>query len=293
MATVYLNAATGNDANTYAQAQNSATPWLTLGKVNTSATTGDTVVMAAGTYTFASVNFAKYFVWVGAALANGHPTTILDGAAGNVQWALSDNPTFTNLTFQNIVSTSNTSPPIGYTNAAGTAGTATFNNCEFKNIRYYAANDWNSGTGLLGTFYKSGCAFVLNSCLIDDPLCTATKFCSAIFTGQASAAMGPSVTLTNCTIALRSADDYADALVSKCNVVTVKNCIFYNGTGSTVNFAGTASTSNAVSYCDNYLITGVPAGTGNITTDPLFVDPANANFRLRPTSPALDTGTLL
>jgi hypothetical protein len=30
-----------------------------------------------------------------------------------------------------------------------------------------------------------------------------------------------------------------------------------------------------------------------ITTDPLFVDAANSNFNLRPTSPCIDTGVII
>lgn len=61
--TLYVNAATGDDARSYATAQNSATPWLTIGRAcwgstndpnNVNAATavqaGDTVSVAAGTY---------------------------------------------------------------------------------------------------------------------------------------------------------------------------------------------------------------------------------------------------
>lgn len=63
MPTLYVNAATGLDSRTYAQAQSSATPWLTIGRAcwgstndpnsvnaGTAAQAGDTVSVAAGTY---------------------------------------------------------------------------------------------------------------------------------------------------------------------------------------------------------------------------------------------------
>jgi len=40
-------------------------------------------------------------------------------------------------------------------------------------------------------------------------------------------------------------------------------------------------------------VSGAPSGTGNITADPLFENPAGGNFNLRPTSPAPNTGTLV
>lgn len=63
MATLYVNSATGDDSRSYATAQNSATPWATIaraawgstsyGSPNASAAAqaGDTVLIAAGTYT--------------------------------------------------------------------------------------------------------------------------------------------------------------------------------------------------------------------------------------------------
>lgn len=62
MPTLYVNAATGDDARSYATAQNPATPWLTIGRAargstnyaapnaGAAAQAGDTVEVAAGTY---------------------------------------------------------------------------------------------------------------------------------------------------------------------------------------------------------------------------------------------------
>jgi hypothetical protein len=48
--TYYVNATTGNDAYTTTQAQDPATPWLTLNYAESAATDGDVVHVAAGTY---------------------------------------------------------------------------------------------------------------------------------------------------------------------------------------------------------------------------------------------------
>src|SRR5574343_1020800 len=50
MATVYVDGALGSDSNTYVQAQSALTPWLTIGKPIASATAGDSVTIADGTY---------------------------------------------------------------------------------------------------------------------------------------------------------------------------------------------------------------------------------------------------
>ena len=50
----------------------------------------------------------------------------------------------------------------------------------------------------------------------------------------------------------------------------------------------------AVNYDDNDIdsacVAVPPPGTGTIQADPLFIDPANGNFRLRPDSPSRDAG---
>jgi len=48
--TYYVNAATGNDGNTPAQAQNPATPWKTITHAGGAVIGGDTIIVAPGTY---------------------------------------------------------------------------------------------------------------------------------------------------------------------------------------------------------------------------------------------------
>lgn len=60
MATVFLSSTIGNNSNSYAQAQNIATPWLTPEKSVTSAVAGDSVIFADGSYISAThVSYTK------------------------------------------------------------------------------------------------------------------------------------------------------------------------------------------------------------------------------------------
>jgi len=75
--TYYVNDATGSDANSTIQAQNSSTPWKSITHAATIAAAGDTVIVAEGTYTGqahitkgGSVNPVTY---------QGNGTVILDG----------------------------------------------------------------------------------------------------------------------------------------------------------------------------------------------------------------------
>jgi hypothetical protein len=74
-------------------------------------------------------------------------------------------------------------------------------------------------------------------------------------------------------------------------VVTCKNSIFVNATG--ISFPAYTSGNGITSYSCFYSFSTTPTGTGNITSDPLFVDPSNSNFNLRATSPCIATGTLV
>ena len=60
--TYYVNAATGSDANTPAQAQNPATPWKTITHAGGAVASGDTIIVAPGTYdTALGESFPIYF----------------------------------------------------------------------------------------------------------------------------------------------------------------------------------------------------------------------------------------
>lgn len=283
MATVYLNAATGNDANSYAQAQNPATPWLTPGKVQTSATTGDTVIMAAGTYTYASVSFTKAFTWVGAALSNGVPTTVLDGANANAQWGFNGGTTqLSNILFQNVT-VSSAGSAFCLTNATTTA---TFTSCMFKNI-----TNTNAG-GFL--FYNFSTNSILNftGCAFFNCYTSATNATSCTFFSSNGA--GSVINITNCTFVWTTTPNVTTAifrLSAAATEIVGKNSIFRNATANSYPYR-TAAIDVTATYCCFNGWTNNPAGTGNITSDPQFVDAANGNFNLRATSPCLGTGSL-
>ncbi|MHC4080816.1 MAG: right-handed parallel beta-helix repeat-containing protein [Planctomycetota bacterium] len=66
---------------------------------------------------------------------------------------------------------------------------------------------------------------------------------------------------------------------------TASNCIFWDNVGGEiVNVSGSTAT---VSYSD---VEGGYAGIGNINADPMCVDPASGDLRLKPGSPCLDAG---
>jgi hypothetical protein len=48
-----------------------------------------------------------------------------------------------------------------------------------------------------------------------------------------------------------------------------------------------------MNYSCYYNFVDPPAGSNNINSDPLLIDPAANNYNLSPTSPCIDAGTLI
>jgi len=66
---------------------------------------------------------------------------------------------------------------------------------------------------------------------------------------------------------------------------TVINCIIWNNAGNNI-YISSQGTAN-VTFCN---IPGGYPGTGNMNSDPQFIDPAGNNYQLNPGSPCIDSG---
>lgn len=297
MATVYISP-TGSDAYTYAQAQSSSTPWQTISKCNTSATTGDTIICLNGTYTWVSQTFTKAFTIQ--AQTNG--SVIFDGAGAYVTWAFSTyGGALTGLKFQNNVSV----PTASSNNLFSTSENLTVTNCVFTNLVCNSGdnNVTNGGLFIFGISVTSK-TITLTNCLIYAVNNDRTYAGAQAKGGLFHARTANNWVLNNCTIYLApDSTNHAFQAVflgyqaaTGVSTLNMKNCIISNASSETTLFENAVTgdcLTQTVSYSDAYQITTPPTGTGVITSNPLFVDAANANFNLRPSSPCIDTGTIL
>lgn len=305
MATVYVSP-TGSDSNTYAQAQSRATPWLTIGKCNTSATTGDTIVCLSGTHTWATVAFTKSFT----IQADVNPTggvsvaatwnTIFDGAGAGVIWRISGQTlSITGIEFKNQISADNSE--VFGTNANSCTLTAT--NCKFTDIQTSAGNFGGASSALF--FCNTNTGGILFNLTCQN--CTfqnvrrasgSLGILNTIF-GSRSASNAHSVTFTNCVFYLPEATYPLQALfnVAASNTITLafkNNIVHTNSAVRWIVTSGAAFYASSVTYSDLYNMASSPTlGTGAITSDPLFVDATVGNYNLRPTSPCIATGTMI
>lgn len=283
MATKYISPTGSNGA-----AGTSGAPWQTLAYAVTNTSAGDTIVCAAGTYTFTTQTFSSSRTITGPAVSSGLPTAIFNGAASSFSsravWEVTSSATLTlnNLRFTNFVLGASGFGIGGY---SGQTGTQVLANCCFDTISFSGNNG-----GILGGLNATQ-TITLSGCLFFNNLRTGSYTSCVLFYLYSSGA-GETFIANNVSV-YQASSTYPVGLFyhNGTNTVTVKNLIAQ--TVSAVAFTANSTPTWDYSYSCANNFTSVPSGSNNITSDPLFVDPSNSNFNLRPTSPCLDTGIIV
>lgn len=283
MANYYISTS-GNDTTGDGSAGN---PWQTISKFNTACASGDTcyVVTSASTYAFPDLTSISKS-WTIRSVSGSPADVLIDGAAGTNRWRNSGtiSTTAIGVTFKNLSPGGNS-----IFMAAANNWTLSFTDCIFRDLTLTGAG--YSAGGIASCFTSTGCTFTFTSCVFyNNTGNTASGLNPLLATHQTS------VTLNcyNCVFYLTNTGTSQFTYLSITNAgtltSTVKNCIIYNSGSSLYRFAGNLT----FDYNDSYgTFSDSLSGTGNITSDPLFVNAAGYDFRLRPTSPCLDAGVIL
>jgi len=290
MATYYIDPAGNNSTGDGSE----GTPWLTVSKFNTESATGDTLICLEGTYAgWSGFNYLNKTLVVQAETgADGaYKSVVFDGSGATQVYAMQNTggSQGAHYTFKGIkwfdfaFSNAFISGDLSDTNATMTFP---YEDCIFHTIR-----SQNGFTEWRNTRY--GTSFTR---------CKFYKMARNVAQGAGGALFvvhvrDQDVSFINTTIYLDEDTDYYTTLFSiqsatAGSVFTLKNLIV-SDKNDLITYGSSSAASNDISYSDFHQITSPPAGTGVITSDPLFVDSDNNNLNLRPTSPAIDTGTLV
>ena len=284
MATYYISP-TGNDTTGDGSSGN---PYLTIAKCVAVGANGDTIICKDGTYAFVTTNFiTKSF----SIEAENQGMAIFDGGGANAYWWNGDNSLVKTMYFRGLE----------FTNIVGAReiffcyGNYDVSNTKFHNI---SLRGGGYGTGLL-RMNTANSTINVTSCLVYDISCggTYSQVFEPLNTGQTFNVYSSVFEIERMIFAQTAAYSIHPTINFKNNICFQNTldahewvyCITNDGqpmikAGSEVSnncFYGFNTTTTAATYADN------------ITDDPLFVDVANGNFKLRQTSPCLDTGVVV
>jgi hypothetical protein len=284
MATKYISP-TGNDITgdgTYAN------PWATVSRAYAGSNSGDTILCMNGTFPWVSTTVSNRIIQ---AINPGQVT--FDGAGADGRWQLASTNsgllTLQDIIVQNIVITVSATPPWALFIPQIAGQSLAFTNCIFKLMTLCATSANGFITGISTTF---------SQCLFDD---IKSSNNAPGWNGLFSPAANSTLAFLGCTFDMRETSDalYLPVLFfigDNTSTIRMRNTIIRGNGVKTLKWFeqyGGSSPINDVANCDFMNVTGSPSGTGVITSDPLFVDAANGNFNLRPTSPCLDTGIIV
>ena len=172
------------------------------------------------------------------------------------------------------------------------AASPTVRNCTFQNN----AGAWGAGMAIDGAASPSiiNCIFSANT--------------STVNGGGMNLDGGNYSTLVNCVFIGNIAANWGGGIVNANSTLNCTNCSFSGNSaaqgGALRNFHGTSILNNCILWgnnneifslsgsvtVSNSIVQGGWNGTGNLNTDPLFVNPANGNLRLQSCSPAINAG---
>jgi len=244
--------------------------------------TGDTVIVAAGTYT-ENINLGGKDI----ILTSTDPedwsvveATIIDGDSADTTVRFTGTET-ANCRLQGFTITGGAGPGL---DGAGINGVNTLAGISYCNITDNAAANKGGGIkGVNGTISHcritgnssgnlggglAGCMGEISNCLIADNTATV----------QGGGLNNCGVRIINCTIANNSAPTGGGIKVCDGSII---NCIIW----------GNGADALDISSTPNYSCYPEASGNGNIAADPCFVDGANGDYHLQAVSPCIDAGT--
>jgi hypothetical protein len=247
-------------------------PYNTIAEAMTAASDGGVIAIKDGTHNTGQISLGKNLTFVGESMDGA----ILSSSLRNFYSA-----TYTlNLETLKVLNTSLSSR----TGIIYTTGALNVDSCIIDQ-----GSEASVGRGLVTGASSSRVAYVFNSSILKLGSSSATY---GIICGGGAAQMGcNSLTLNGCTI-INTAGS-GDGLAQNASIVAgvFKNSIYVGLNSDDLGtYTPTANSNNC--FHNTSFSSGSPAsGSDHVYADPQFVDASNGDFRLRPSSPCIGTGT--
>jgi hypothetical protein len=287
MATYYINADTGNDATGDGSSSN---PWLTILHAYGQASTGDEIYAQNSTnsYAWEAIVFGKNITFIGESAKN----VVFDATGQSlIQKGIFTYQTQGTYLLKNITFTGFTTS----TNQEGAIHIYSTLTINIENCIFTGNNITAKPAGIFAFRNTSENSVVnLTSCLFYNNNGNGGR---SIIGNAEGIGTPPTVNFISSTIYLGGpAGEEMRYLVTgyggtAINIV-FKNTIVSNEQAITFNILGSGG-NHTETYSCFYNINDSVSGIGVITADPLFIDPANNNYNLSPSSPCIDAGTLI
>ena len=308
MASYYVSWDTGNDGNAGTSA---GSPFKTVDKGLSVLATSDTLYIAASTtaYTWTNRTIPAGVSIIGSVKPNpvNGSYVKISAAGASVYWYFLGSYTLQNLWLDNVINTA--SSGIIYLNRSATGViVANYTDCIISNL---AGGSSTAGRGgilnggsSVSSYTATSITFNITNCLFKNIESYNSTSAGCLFVNGSGTQHV--LNMTSCSWYQGTPTRYAlDAIVgdyaSNWSTVNIKNMAIVNNSGQNLTIHGAygaADINQWYSYAiDGSTYTNIVTTNGNITNstnaDAMYLDPATNDFRLKPTSPAIDRGVIV
>lgn len=308
MASYYVSWDTGNDGNAGTSA---GSPFKTVDKGLSVLATNDTLYIAASTtaYTWTNRTIPAGVSIIGSVKPNpvNGSYVKISAAGASVYWYFLGSYTLQNLWLDNVINTAYTG--IIYLNRSATGViVANYTDCIISNLAGASSTAGRGGIlnggGSVSSYTATSITFNITNCLFKNIESYNSASAGCLFVQNSGTAF--TFNLNGCTWYQGTPTLTAlDAIVGDYSVdlstVNINNMALVNDSGTNLAIHGAYGATSMSAWYDFTMqgstYTNITTTNGTITNstnaDAQFIDPASNDFRLKPTSPAIDRGIII